>query len=411
MVGTSLYINFNRLSKKRGTATLYTVITKKQKRALINTGIELQPGQWENGKVVNHPQARLMNAIILQKQNAVEQAVILLTARGDTVLKDAYQIAELIRLETDEEYREEQRKRDITRQCVKTVFSSFCNTKNNPGTVSLYQGTLKQIEKFCADTKRVVNTLALSEIDKGWLTEFENYCRRTQKQNTVNIHLRNLRAIFNYAIDNGLCENYPFRKFRIKQQPTLDKSYTSEELKRFFRARCNNKGEEEARDMFLLMFLLIGINPVDLYNAEKPQRGRLNYTRRKTQKPYSIKIEPETDALIRKYAGEKYMLNIKERFGNYKTYFRRLNRSLCKIGKEVRPGEKSQGEALLPRLNPGAARTSWATIAQAELGISRDVIAAALGHNTIDVTTTYLRTHWGGLIDQANRKMIDLIFG
>ena len=97
--------------------------------------------------------------------------------------------------------------------------------------------------------------------------------------------------------------------------------------------------------MFLLMFLLIGINPVDLYNAEKPQRGRLNYTRRKTQKPYSIKIEPETDALIRKYAGEKYMLNIKERFGNYKTYFRRLNRSLCKIGKEVRPGEKSQGEA------------------------------------------------------------------
>ena len=138
MVGTSLYINFNRLSKKRGTATLYTVITKKQKRALINTGIELQPGQWENGKVVNHPQARLMNAIILQKQNAVEQAVILLTARGDTVLKDAYQIAELIRLETDEEYREEQKKRDITRQCVKTVFSSFCNTKNNPGTVSLY---------------------------------------------------------------------------------------------------------------------------------------------------------------------------------------------------------------------------------------------------------------------------------
>ena len=145
---------------------------------------------------------------------------------------------------------------------------------------------------------------------------------------------------------------------------------------------CYPGGEQEAVDLFKLMFVLIGINCGDLYYAGKVERGRLNYVRRKTHKPYSIRIEPEAEALISKYAGEKNLINLRDRCPNYKTYFNRMVKTLRKIGKQRVEGKKSVGEAILPDICTGSARTSWATIAQEELDIPREVIAAALGHHT-----------------------------
>lgn len=47
---------------------------------------------------------------------------------------------------------------------------------------------------------------------------------------------------------------------------------------------------------------------------------------------------------------------------------------------------------------------------QEELDIPREVIAAALGHSTVDVTTTYLRTRWRKKFDDANRRVLDRVF-
>ena len=126
-------------------------------------------------------------------------------------------------------------------------------------------------------------------------------------------------------------------------------------------------------------------------------------------KLYDIKLEPEAQAIINKYQGRDRLLNLLERIPNYKTYFRRMDKNLKKTGKVQVPGKKSEGSALLPGISSGSARTSWATIAQEELDIPRDVIAAALGHHTVDVTTTYLRTEWRKKVDAANRKVIDWV--
>ena len=80
------------------------------------------------------------------------------------------------------------------------------------------------------------------------------------------------------------------------------------------------------------------------------------------------------------------------------------------MGLERVPGKKNVGKSILPNVCTGSARTSWATIAQEELDIPRDVIAAALGHHTVDVTSTYLRTDWKKKVDAANRKVLDWVF-
>ena len=86
------------------------------------------------------------------------------------------------------------------------------------------------------------------------------------KVNAYAIHLRNVRTVFNYALDEGYTSMYPFWKFSIGKEETRKRSLTVGQ-----------------------------INAVDLLNARNSDvvNGRLEYKRAKTGKLYSILIEPE----------------------------------------------------------------------------------------------------------------------
>ena len=62
----------------------------------------------------------------------------------------------------------------------------------------------------------------------------------------------------------------------------------------------------------MLMFYLIGINAIDLFNLKQIVDGRIEYKREKTGKLYSIKVEPEAMEIINRYKGNKFLLNTLE---------------------------------------------------------------------------------------------------
>ena len=117
---------------------------------------------------------------------------------------------------------------------------------------------------------------------------------QTMKINAYAIHLRNIRAVFNYAINEEYTTLYPFRKFKIKKEETRKRSLTVEQIRMLRDYPCDDY-QKKYRDMFLLMFYLLGINAADLFLAKKTDvvNGRLEYKRAKTGKLYSVKIEPE----------------------------------------------------------------------------------------------------------------------
>ena len=158
------------------------------------------------------------------------------------------------------------------------------------------------------------------------------------------------------------------------------------------------------------MFMLIGINTVDLCHLKEiDSEGRINYHRAKTNRLYSIKVEPEALEIINKYRGEKWLLNILDRYQDYKDYTKRMNRALKKIGpvKRVGLGGKKIYEPLFPDISTYWARHTWATIA-ASLDIPRDTIAHALGHGNNTVTDIYIDFD-ERKIDEANRKVLDWV--
>ncbi len=412
LIEAKIYFDTRRLDKE-GRGQVRIRISKFGKAAMFGTGVAVLPGQWYNNQVVEHPQAPILNSIIQTKLVNTNRLIIEKAHAGDFAGKTAAEIAEILKVESDPDYviQKEKRAREwaLRKENFLAYYGVFMKKKTNPGTHQLYDDTFRKITSFCDATGEETSALTFAHITKSWLMEFEQFCLKTERQNTASRHLRDIRAVFNAAIDDGLTTNYPFRKFKIKKEESRDKSYSAEELRRLFAFKSRIKGEQEALDIFKLQFLLIGINSGDLANCAKPERGRIEYRRAKTHKLYSVKLLPEAEAIVKRYAGKKHLLNLIERSPNYKTYFRRLAKNLKSIGMHPTGKSASKCRALFPGICPGSARTSWATIAQEELDIPRDVIAAALGHHTIDVTTTYLRTEWRKKIDDANRRVADLV--
>lgn len=412
MIKTRIYYD-NRRPDKNGEAPLRLVLSNHGKTAMISLGIKLMPGQWSDGMIVNHKDEKILNSALKMKLGTIERILLEKTTLGELAGKNAKEIAAVLLDELDPDKvaarTETARKRELTINGLASRFKRFISFKSKAGTKQLYTDTLNKIEAFCTESGKDLSSLSLNDVDVAWLTAFEKFCLRTQKQNTASRHLRDIRAVFNDAIDDGITSYYPFRKFKIHHEETKDKSFTSEEIRNFINYKSPIKGEQETIDIFMLMFCLIGINRLDLADCAPAERGRITYIRHKTGKLYDIKVEPEALIIINRYKGKSHLLDILERVPNPDTYYRRMDKNLKKIGKAPVPGKASIGEALLPGVSTGSARTSWATIAQEELDIPRDIIAAALGHHTVDVTTTYLRTDWRKKVDEANRKVLDWV--
>lgn len=288
------------------------------------------------------------------------------------------------------------------RNTISEMFKKYVEDKYD-GTKKIYDRTLKKILDF--DCMANFDT-----IDKKWLEKFESWLSRDGANvNGISIHMRNLRAIFNFAIDEDVTNNYPFRKYKIKHEQTGKRDLTVKQIRTLRDYPCNGTSREY-RDMFMLIFYLCGINIGDLLMLTKNnvKNGRIEYHRRKTNKYYSIKIEPEAQEIIDRYSGKEWLLSPLDTNKDYHTYLRRMNQQLKKIGMEYKEGIGYSGDALFPDLSTYYARHSWASIA-AEADVPMDVISQALGHSTPYTTTDVYVNRRLKKIDEANRTVIDFI--
>lgn len=279
----------------------------------------------------------------------------------------------------------------------------FIETKARPGTKSIYNATRNKIELYDKNA-------TFSTITQEWLLNFEKGLRdEGLKINYISLHLRNIRAVFNYAINNEYTNVYPFRKFKIKSEKTAKRAMKPQDLVALRDYPCEPH-QIKYRDIFMLIFYLIGINPIDLFHLKEIKDGRIEYIRAKTGKRYSIKVYPEALEIIEKYRGKNYLLDILDTYGKYEDFTHRMNLNLKQIGEVCRVGRggKKIRQPLFPDLTIYSARHTWATIA-ANIDISKDIISAALGHEIGSDTTAIYIDFDQEKVDRANREVINFI--
>lgn len=376
--------------------------------AYIGTGVSVKESEWEAkpwpGQVVRHPRKEALNLKLAERKIEVDRVLEELRLAGKL---HGMKVSE-IRKAVEDALLVKEMGGSGKEWPVMACFDRCVRTKTRERTREVYGETAKKMKGYSGFSE----TMTFRSITPSWLAGFEAFLAETSPSaNARGVYLRCLRAVFNYAIAEEMTSApYPFKRFKIRTEPTKDRSLTPDELRLLWDAPCN-ESKRKYRDIFFLSFFLCGLNLEDLLGVKEMRGGRIEVRRRKTGQPVSIKVEPEAMRIIEMYRGKGYLLDILDRCGNYKNYLHRMDKALKEIGKVYNPRTREwEGEALFPELSYYWARYAWATIA-AELDTPERTIGAALAHSTAKtVTSIYTRVDMRKKVDAANRAVIDYCF-
>ena len=433
MAKVSYYLDTRRL-KDDGTAPLKLVIRNLGKVAQYNMNMCFHPEQWDDErsclrdfpkhKYKEHPKKKVLNDFLERTMLEVRTHVDMLPLRLD--VKDIRNFVDrLLNRAVYEKKQREDAERKKKEDLFLARFLEFTNLRNAPRTRSIYENTYNAIKRY--DPK--ADELAFEDVGIDWLQNFDRFLAKTSPAvNARAIHMRNIRAVFNYAIKVlEITTAYPFYKFKIRYTETMKRSLTIDQLRTLFSATVYDSIRPDDAiklhryiDMFKLSIYLRGIRPIDLCHLKKENviNGRIEYVSQKCGTHYSVKVETEAWNIINQYWGKhEYLLDIWDHHqseNGYKNFLKQQARALQNIGKtrsrKGRGGGHLVGNSLFPGITAYWARHTWATLA-VELGCSMETVSAGLGHlHGERVTLVYVAVRQKS-VDEANRKIIDYITG
>lgn len=276
-------------------------------------------------------------------------------------------------------------------------------------------------------------------ISRHSLTRFEKFMiEQLRAWNTISTYVLALRSVYHRAVDSGVIggEYRLFSGVYTGTKVEKKRALTKEDIRRllFDPELCPPLPSEaeastllnqltaplrEARDLLSLMFRLQGMPLVDLVhlrrnNLRTDATGRTMLTchRQKTGTELSVCVSPEVLTLIDRYRNtdpnSTYLFRFldaadkgKDAYHAYGRLLRRLNVLLAKLAAHY--GMKDI------KVSSYSARHTWATVAKF-CHISEEVISEGLGHSSLEVTRTYLKSFEYGELDNANCTVMKRVF-
>ncbi len=300
MASVKFYLD-KRNRKQDGSYPLKLTVTHK-KPFHVSINLSIQEENWIDGRIEgNIPNKKFLNSYISAQYSSVENLLLRLKIEGKLDMITADDLKKMIVTGNYSGNKKEDDGILGENYLFRDHAEKFIETRLAEGTKKTYRYTMDMLQKYCD-----LDMLTFCNIDFEWLENLEATLRKTIAVNTISIHMRNIRAIFTNAMAKKLVSRdlYPFHAYSIKNEETAHRDLSVTDL-RTIRDYPVEPHQERYRDFFMLLFYLIGINTVDILHAKGIRNGRLEYRRAKTGKLYSIKVEPEAMAIIKKYPGKK----------------------------------------------------------------------------------------------------------
>ena len=204
--------------------------------------------------------------------------------------------------------------------------------------------------------------IPMTEMNSDLMKEYEHYLLDEcgLNPNTGSFYMRNLRALYNRAVEKGLTtDRTPFRHVYTGVAKTMKRAVPAEVIRKIKGLDLTlQPALAQARDYFLLSFYLRGISFVDLSQGVSGDPRR-----------------------------------------HYQNALQRVNAHLKKIGEMVNSPVA---------LTTYTARHGWASMAR-RMDVPLPVISEAMGHDSEKTTRIYLNSLDSKRIDDANRMIINAI--
>lgn len=302
-------------------------------------------------------------------------------------------------------------------------FAELQKTKR-PNTVSTYRSTINHLKDYQGGRPLMSNEIT-SKYIKAFIeyvktphkivrytgAEKTNRTERTSKLvsgNSIYTVYFRFKKIFDmfkekYNDDDlGIIRvpHNPFAKVPVpKMEATAKRSLKIEDIRKIRDYQPVNRSEMIGKNMFMIIFMMCGINAVDLKNNLYQSEGRLNYNRskvegrRKDRGFISVAIPKEAKPYVDWY------LSIKDNWSNSKNLILAINKGLKSIAKNIGIDEG---------ISTYYARHSFATIARNDCKKHKEDVSIALNHTDRDTSTTdiYIAPDWS-IIDEVQNAVIN----
>lgn len=251
--------------------------------------------------------------------------------------------------------------------------------------------------------------ITVDDVDIMLISRYETYLREEGLcPNTTSFYMRNLRAIYNRAVEKGVtAQRNPFRYVYTGIDKTVKRAVPMKTIRRIKELDLTQSPSFDfARDLFMFSFYTRGMSFVDMAYLKKSNltNGILTYRRQKTGQQLFIKWEKPMQDIVDKYdtTGSPYLLPIiRDAEDDCKRQYRSaahlVNNKLKTLGLQL---------GLTVPLTSYVARHAWASIAKSK-NVSLSVISEAMGHESENTTRIYLASLDSAVIDRANNMIMN----
>jgi site-specific recombinase XerD len=395
-----------RRPKADGTCPIVLRITHHSKVSQINTGFFIKEADWNDQARCIKPTykgtqsvARLNNQLQKKKSEAID-TVAKLDEKKTLNTYTVVQLKQLIERKPDQgsffKYAEQ-------------VMAELKEAKRI-GNARAYKSAVSAIKKFVSG-----KDLTFLEINLDFLHRFEvHHLKKGKSYNGLSAYLRAVRAIYNLAISAGIVDKelYPFDKYEIKSVKTRKRAISPAAIRSIEDKHLESTDPlYHARNYFLFSFYLRGLSFADLAELKVSNiiDGRIFYQRKKTDKPYNVKINDKIQAILNIYLPGKQSTEqifpiikrdtVEDQYNDMEWARRRFNKKLKKLATAC---------GIQENLTSYVSRHSFATIAK-NLGIATASISDMLGHGDIKTTQVYLDSLSSDILDDLHDQVIQKI--
>lgn len=316
----------------------------------------------------------------------------------------------------------------------------FIEKTPNEGTKTVKTTGINSLCHFL-NHKNANEKLLIKDLTSRFLREYEAWLRqeryitvrqnKTAKQayktikkpalNDTGVHsyMGIIQSVFNAALlhfndyEKGdiIITNDPFKVYTIPAVLEAKKRAVDVDIiRKIYKYSPVNKRKRTTmftRDIYILSFLLAGMNAVDMLNC-KMVNGRIEYERQKTKDRrkdnafISVYVHPLALPIIAKYSDPsgQHLFDFYKRYSNVRNLTKGIHRGMRSLCEEIG----------IDYIQFYSARHSFATIARNECNISKDDISLCLNHSSgKTVTDTYIKQDFSR-IDKVINKVVDYVF-
>jgi hypothetical protein len=390
LISFRYYLDTRKAPRKRdGRHPLKLVVSKRGAAAMMPTVVHLAPQEWDADaqRVTRaHPQRAAINNYLDQLRMKVEDQIRALVLSGEAAPLSAYQIRDLLA----------GRILDAGPGISLAEYYRKVQEEKTPQTARHFENAWRAFVKI---DKRVA-TMPLSALNADLVRRLDRGLRGLVAINSRNNYIAKLTQVAKRAHREGLVQEDAGREIHLQYVIPKSRALDAEQLRQFFALEPATERAREALDLFKLSFYLRGMNGVDISEAGPGDifNGRLLYDRRKTGRPYSVKIEPETEALIAARGDRAHLFAPMAKYADYSRYIQDVNEKLRNLAKG----------AGLPPVTMYWARHTFASLV-IETGGTMEILAGALGHSYGPRVTAGYVTLQQRQVDEAVRRVFDYI--